>query len=561
MTPALSQEFMDRPKTALHVLGMRSTAWSKVGRFIESLNIKSTLCEKMSRTLITFIAPLLFFVVHSSAETLRVITWNLEEARGNSVTNALDAAATALKNIDPDVILLQQVRDWPMCMQLAQALNPAAYSVLVCSRFRQPISTGANCQVAILSKHKAYFSWSEAWRTEDEKKALGGFVFAAIEARGYRVALFSVDLNDRLLQSNGAGSYSACRQQWIDGVDSFRKWVNNRPVSAVVAGSLLGDVNRASNTGAPFQRAEPAWFANEFLAAAIVAAPPQAEQRFATRLTASSGAFPGVVLGHSRQTCDLELELAEPPAISSTSPESPEIKVPNSNALAQSISLATNISVSRPTVQTSSLPDKFYWLTLTPAMLLLLGIFIWLLTRRASRQLDVDLRLRLDSGLASATDGLVSPSSAPSISSSDAQAISAKQDQALIWQQRALAAEQQAQRANDLIRAGLITCMREWLKQKLFRKLINDRTALLETQQVATFKALAVDERLSRIELQLQQQNQAYEQRIERLVQELRVTKEESRALIRAQIVQIKAEMEAARAKLLAEAEQHAMTE
>ena len=146
-------------------------------------------------------------------------------------------------------------------------------------------------------------------------------------------------------------------------------------------------------------------------------------------------------------------------------------------------------------------------------------------------------------------------------SSEPGQAVSIRQDQLLVWQKRALAAEQQAQRANDVIRAGLMSFMREWLKQKLFRRLIEERAALLETQQAATFKALAVDERLSRIELQLQQQNQAYEQRIEHLIQELRVTKEESRALIRAQIVQIKAEMEAARAKLLAEAEQHAVTE
>jgi cell division septum initiation protein DivIVA len=66
---------------------------------------------------------------------------------------------------------------------------------------------------------------------------------------------------------------------------------------------------------------------------------------------------------------------------------------------------------------------------------------------------------------------------------------------------------------------------------------------------------LAVDQRLAKIEVQLQQQNQAYEQRIERLTQELAITKEESRALIRAQIAQIKVEMDAARARLLAEAE------
>jgi hypothetical protein len=122
-----------------------------------------------------------------------------------------------------------------------------------------------------------------------------------------------------------------------------------------------------------------------------------------------------------------------------------------------------------------------------------------------------------------------------------------------VWQQRALAAEQKVQQANDVIRGGLISYMREWLKQKLFRDLIADRAQLLESQHLATLKALAVDERLGRLEIQIQQQNQVYEQRIERLTQELAVTKEESRALIRVQITQIKSEMEAARVRLVAE--------
>ena len=128
-----------------------------------------------------------------------------------------------------------------------------------------------------------------------------------------------------------------------------------------------------------------------------------------------------------------------------------------------------------------------------------------------------------------------------------------------VWQQRALAAEQKAERANEAIRAGLMSYMREWVKQKLFRKLIEDRTQLLESQHVATLKALAVDERLARLEIQIQQQNQVYEQRIDRLTQELAVTKEESRALIRAQITQIKSEMEAARVRLIAEAARNAV--
>ena len=122
------------------------------------------------------------------------------------------------------------------------------------------------------------------------------------------------------------------------------------------------------------------------------------------------------------------------------------------------------------------------------------------------------------------------------------------------WQQRALAAEQQAQRANALVEQGLIPHLREWLKRKLLRRLLADRTKLLDNQQTATLKALAVDERLARIETQIREQNQAYERRIEELNQELLAAKEENRELIRAKISQVKAEMEAVRARMLAQA-------
>jgi hypothetical protein len=92
------------------------------------------------------------------------------------------------------------------------------------------------------------------------------------------------------------------------------------------------------------------------------------------------------------------------------------------------------------------------------------------------------------------------------------------------------------------------------LKQKLLRKLITDRAELLEAQHAATAKALSVEERLARVERQIQQQNEGYQQRIEALTHELLAAKEENRELIRAQIRQVKAEMEAARARLLAQA-------
>ena len=122
------------------------------------------------------------------------------------------------------------------------------------------------------------------------------------------------------------------------------------------------------------------------------------------------------------------------------------------------------------------------------------------------------------------------------------------------WQQRALAAEEKAERTQALVRKGMIPHLQRWLKQKVLRKLVADRSELLTAQQAATHKARAVDERLTRIELQIQQQNLAYERRLEELTLELLAAKEENRELIRARIVQVKAEMEAARARALAQA-------
>ena len=74
-------------------------------------------------------------------------------------------------------------------------------------------------------------------------------------------------------------------------------------------------------------------------------------------------------------------------------------------------------------------------------------------------------------------------------------------------------------------------------------------------QQAATLKAVAVEERLARIEQQIQRQNSAYQERIEALTRELIVAKDESRELIRARITPVKAEMEAARARMVAQTE------
>src|SRR5260370_865094 len=75
-------------------------------------------------------------VIPSTAETLRVTTWNLGSGLETNAAAFLEEAAGTLKNLDPDVILLQRVRDWHMCAQLAEALKPLEYHVAICSAFR-----------------------------------------------------------------------------------------------------------------------------------------------------------------------------------------------------------------------------------------------------------------------------------------------------------------------------------------------------------------------------------------------------------------------------------------
>ena len=104
-------------------------------------------------------------------------------------------------------------------------------------------------------------------------------------------------------------------------------------------------------------------------------------------------------------------------------------------------------------------------------------------------------------------------------------------------------------RMTEGVRAGVIASLSQWLKQKAVQRLVSDRAQLLATQQAAALAVLAVDQRLARIEHQIQQINQDYEQRIDDLLKDLIAAKEENHELIRAKITLVKADMEKARLK------------
>jgi len=514
------------------------------------------------------------------ADTIRVTTWNLEPATVAGAAGAvagtnqlhIKEAAAALNQLSPDVILLQQVRDWKTCRQLAEALKPAEYSVLACSSFPAP-RTGAvsSLQVAILARRKAYFSWSEPWRTEGQAALPGGYAFAAVQVGKQRVGFFSVQAGAALADARGAGQRAALRQaqaaslgQVLEQVRSVKSWVANQVQVFVVAGTF-----EPGAPDGPERVLDPAGFGDAFQDTPVVQrvtlpgkpGQPGTTADYIFTQPAASASNPRVlstpVCAHYPVTCDVELDsgaiaaaqaaraaAAPPPAPPSAKPELAAVPPRASNHLVASAAAGAGIAA--------------------------LGAIVWALARRRSARRFRDARL---SAAGSATD-CVAPSSYTVIlgTRSGTQTAGPRpapppspvirietpgstQTQAEVLRQRALAAEQRAERANAVIRSGLIPQLGLWLKQKLVRKLIADRAQLLETQQAAALKAMAVEERLARIEQQIQRQTAAYQARIEALTRELIVAKEENRELIRSRIAQVKAEMEAARARLIAQSE------
>jgi hypothetical protein len=115
------------------------------------------------------VAVLAFFVAAStlgqSPAKSRITTWNLEwfpngsphEATPEKQAQGIQAAADVLKKSNPDILLLQEVRDCDACVRLGEAIQPGAYTVGICSAFK-----GGKQQEAIVAKIPAQAAWSES---------------------------------------------------------------------------------------------------------------------------------------------------------------------------------------------------------------------------------------------------------------------------------------------------------------------------------------------------------------------------------------------------------------
>jgi hypothetical protein len=96
-----------------------------------------------------------------SAETITIATWNLNWLTGGKPTSSeaerlvhMSAAKDALLDLDPDILCLQEVRDWDSVAELISILPDL--QPLVVSRFREMDASGP----AINPADRNCFAWA-----------------------------------------------------------------------------------------------------------------------------------------------------------------------------------------------------------------------------------------------------------------------------------------------------------------------------------------------------------------------------------------------------------------
>src|SRR5436190_6927702 len=160
----------------------------------------------LSRTLLLVIALILAFVSDASSlgdgAVIRITTWNLEwfpngsarEATPEKQAQRIQAAADVLKKLNPDILLLQEVRDYDACNRLGEAIQPGPYTVAICSAFK-----GGKQQEAIVAKIPAQAAWSEPWKSMEGIDSPRGFAFAWFKIGNANIGVYSVHLKSNLV--------------------------------------------------------------------------------------------------------------------------------------------------------------------------------------------------------------------------------------------------------------------------------------------------------------------------------------------------------------------------
>ena len=180
-------------------------------------------------------------------QVIRVVSWNLnwfpggkEKATAEEAAAQMGLAQKAIGDLKPDLLLLQEVRDWKGAEELCREVPEVRVQVI--SRF-QPRPQNQ----VIATNLDAEKGWSDEWKRGDEDPPRG-YVFGAIAVQpGHYLLVYSVHL-----KSNVGGVEGAMRKredsarQLLRHVGEMLKLYGQRGKCAVM---ICGDLNTHADGG------------------------------------------------------------------------------------------------------------------------------------------------------------------------------------------------------------------------------------------------------------------------------------------------------------------------
>ena len=151
-----------------------------------------------------WLACLWLLTSNCAADQFRIVTWNLNWFPGKTPASNpaqrvlhMSEARDALLNIKPDLLCLQEVRDYESVQQLIKVLP--RFQVHVVSRFKERIGDVLGIQqTAICGIKPAEGAWSESWQ-HGKSDPPRGFSFSAIRtSEGNYLLAYSVHFKSNL---------------------------------------------------------------------------------------------------------------------------------------------------------------------------------------------------------------------------------------------------------------------------------------------------------------------------------------------------------------------------
>ena len=472
------------------------------------------------------------------AEPLRVTTWNLnfspQAPASEPDEKRLANIASVLNSLKADVILLQEVPDRRTCERLAALLKPSRYQTATCSAFTD-LSGHDLPQVAVLTRKPVAAAWTEPWKPEGLIAPPGGLAFAAIRHDTGLVIVYSVQLKNNAT----SGDFERDTQinilkrelsaaQLLQHARSIEARLTSLAAAIIIAGSLNTNPEESQFVSENTLRLlEQAGFKSAFDGAPL-------ENRVTRRGTGQYAAATVDYVFAKRANF-----------------------LVNPNILASQLSGHLPVTCDLVVKLTASVPKTPSVNPLMIAALLLVSVGWWF----ASRKKFFSPAPVADSNprglLSSPADGknqlaaLEFPEEKGTTVSNLEQdtATSPAQSQIQSLKKRALAAEQRAERATELVRKGLIPHLARLMKDTLFYGVASQRAHLLKMQQAGAVQVAELEQRLVKIQSQLQGRLTAYERRIAELEKEVSNKDQANRELLAARIQMVKQTLEAVKSQ------------